>query len=297
MKTNTLYKRSYNQCLDLVAARTLGGDLGSENELAAALDVSRTTVRAVLDGLTAAGLIGIDKRAKRILRHPAPADYYPDTETESVATTVEKKFMAWIQQGDCKPGQHISGLDLARQFGTSNSAIREHLNQFSYFGLLERRPNSRWVFRGFTEEFAEELTEVREMFELRSARRFIELDAKSPLWQELDRIEEQHVALLKDIDQRFMEFSELDQRFHSLINEAAPNRFMEMFFDVISMVFHYHYPWNKRDEKERNAVAIQEHLAYIRGLKSRDPERMMTACRAHLDTARASLLRSMEVRR
>ncbi len=48
------------------------------------------------------------------------------------------------------------------------------------------------------------------------------------------------------------------------------NRFMMDFYDVISMIFHYHYQWNKADEKERNTVAIHEHLAYIAALRSRD---------------------------
>ena len=43
--------------------------------------------------------------------------------------------------------------------------------RFSRFGLIEKRPNSHWVLKGFTRDFALELTEVREMFELRSAAR------------------------------------------------------------------------------------------------------------------------------
>jgi DNA-binding GntR family transcriptional regulator len=294
MKTNTVYKRTYNRCLDIVAGQPVGGDLGSETELATLLNVSRTTIRSVLDGLSVAGFVSIEKRVKLVKRHPEEADYYPGIETESIAATVEKKFMDWIQQGDCKPGQYISGLDLARQFGTSNSAIREYLNHFSHFGLLERRPNSRWIFRGFTEEFAIELSEVREMFEFRSSEHFIALDPGSPAWVALDKIERDHATLLQDIDQRFMEFSELDERFHRLINNASHNRFMENFYDVISIIFHYHYQWNKRDEKERNTVAIHEHLNYIRALKSRDKERVRSACRTHMETARATLLRSME---
>jgi DNA-binding GntR family transcriptional regulator len=59
------------------------------------------------------------------------------------------------------------------------------------------------------------------------------------------------------------------------------------------MIFHYHYQWSKADEKERNIVAIGEHLAYIAALKSRDREAIMAASQAHMRTARATLLRSI----
>jgi DNA-binding GntR family transcriptional regulator len=74
-------------------------------------------------------------------------------------------------------------------------AIRDYLNRFSRFGLLERRPSGSWVFKGFTREFAEELCEVREMFELRSAQRFVALAADDLAWGALDRIKQEHLAL------------------------------------------------------------------------------------------------------
>jgi DNA-binding GntR family transcriptional regulator len=79
--------------------------------------------------------------------------------------------MQWIF--DCRPGQQISRLDLARQFGVSTSAVRDYLGRFSQFDLLGKRPNGSWVFPGFTRDFAEELFEIRLIFELRSAQRFI----------------------------------------------------------------------------------------------------------------------------
>ena len=55
-----------------------------------------------------------------------------------------------------------------------------------------------------------------------------------------------------------------------MINSAAPNRFIDGFYDIITLIFHYHYQWNKRDERQRNEVAIREHLTYIDALLGRD---------------------------
>jgi DNA-binding GntR family transcriptional regulator len=293
MKTNTIFKRAHNQSLLRLGEFPLGSDIGSEPTWAETLSVSRTTVRAVLRALMSTGLIGVEGRRKVLKRQPTPQDYFPQSETEQVSAVVEKHFMRWILDGDCKPGQQINGLELARQFGVSTSAIRDYLNRFSQFGLLERRRSGSWAFKGFTKAFAEELFEVREMFELRSAQRFIAIPEHDPAWSKLAHIEQEHLVLQKDADARFKDFSELDERFHRLINDASRNRFIVGFYDVISMIFHYHYQWNKRDEKERNIAAMREHLVYIAALRSRDRALAMESCRAHMATARATLMDSI----
>ena len=212
---------------------------------------------------------------------------------EQVRDIVEKQFMQWILHGDCKPGQQINGLELARQFSVSTSAIRDYLSGFSQFGLLERRPNGSWMFRGVTKEFAEELFEVRVMFELRSAQRFVALPDDDPSWKMLELIQQEHLTLLDEAERRFTDFSELDERFHRLINDASRNRFIVGFYDVISMIFHYHYQWNKKDEKDRNIAAIREHLGYIKALQSRDRNAATASCRVHMATARSTLLDSV----
>ena len=58
MRANTVHKRAYNRCLTLLAARSPGPWGASEAELSGVLEVSRTTVRAVLAGLAEAGLVG-----------------------------------------------------------------------------------------------------------------------------------------------------------------------------------------------------------------------------------------------
>jgi DNA-binding GntR family transcriptional regulator len=290
VKTNTVFKRAYNQCLVRLSAHDAGEDIGSEPTWALALAVSRTTVRSVFAALAVKGILAHDGRRKLLLRRPVASDPYPEVETEQLSTIVEKRFMKWILDGDCKPDQQINGLELARQFGVSTSAIRDYLSRFSRFGLLERRPSGSWAFKGFTNEFAEELFEVREMFELRSAQKFAALPPNDPAWQTLARLKQEHRVLLDDAESRFADFSELDERFHRFINDTSRNRFIVSFYDVISMIFHYHYQWNKQDEKQRNIAAIREHLTYIEGLESRSRAKASEACRAHMVTAHATLM-------
>ncbi len=294
MKPNTLFKRTYNRGLSHLQTLALASDLGSEPTWSRALAVSRTTVRAMLVRFSEVGLIANDGRRKTLLRHPVPADFYPEGETEPVGAVVEKRFMQWLLQGDRQPGGTINVLELSRQFGVSASGVREYLNRLRQFGLLERRPSGAWVLNGFTADFAEELCEVRAMFETRSALRFVALPCEAPAWEALARIKDAHLELLKEAETRFADFSALDERFHRCVNDVSRNRFIVDFYEIISMIFHYHYQWNKRDERERNIAAIREHLRYIDALQSRDPAAVAEACRAHLATARLTLMSSLQ---
>jgi DNA-binding GntR family transcriptional regulator len=50
--------------------------------------------------------------------------------------------------------------------------------------------------------------------------------------------------------------------------------------------------WNKQDERQRNEVAIREHLTYIDALYSRNSSFVELASRAHLTSAKETLMRS-----
>lgn len=293
MKPDTVYKRALNATLQLLGGGEFAVGLPSENQLRARIGVSRTTVRKVLRELTDRGILVEDGGVRIPGRPVGEDDLYSGPETTSRNEHVEQQFMEWMLRGGAKPGTLINELELARQFGVATNGIREFLIRFSRFGLIEKKSNSGWLFNGFTEAFALELFEIRMMFELRSARDFAELPDDSPLWARLEMLKRQHTDLLENIETRFHDFSSLDNRFHRLVNESSPNRFINDFSDIITFIFHYHYQWNKADEKERNKAAITEHLAYIEALQSRNRRRIESACRNHLRSARNTLLRSL----
>jgi DNA-binding GntR family transcriptional regulator len=288
-KSNNVYKDAYNRCLRLLEETS---NLPSEPELGATLGVSRTTVRGILARMADNGLITWDKRDKTVLRAPKEEDFFPEEETDSLSQIIERSFMRRLLAEGAEAGMQINELELARDIGVGTTSVREFLIRFSRFGLIEKRRNSHWVLKGFTRAFALELADIREMFELRSAAAFVVLPDDNPVWVDLDRLEVEHHALARDIANRYPEFSELDERFHRLIHSASHNRFIVDFYDVISMIFHYHYQWNKAGQRSRNETAVAEHLAYIAALKTRDAAKVEDACRRHLTSARQTLLDS-----
>ncbi|WP_337267932.1 GntR family transcriptional regulator [Oryzifoliimicrobium ureilyticus] len=289
-RQNTVFKEAFNR---YAAALDAGQALPSEPEIALGLNVSRSTARAILSRLSDLGIVQWNKRQKVVLRRPADEDFYPQEETDSLHDIIERSFMRRILADDAAPGTQINELELAREIGTGTTSVREFLIRFSRFGLIEKRPNSHWTLKGFTRDFALELADVREMFELHSAAHFGRLPDDNPAWQRLAEIKAEHYTLLEDFDARFRDFSALDERFHLLIHKAARNRFIADFYDAIAIIFHYHYQWNKAFARERNERAVHEHLDYITALESRDLAAIDRACRLHLASARQTLLQSL----
>jgi DNA-binding GntR family transcriptional regulator len=292
MKSDAVFKRAFNNTLDLVGALKDGDQLPSENKLSSTLGVSRTTVRKVLLELTERGMVSGSGRRRVVRSHQHNVRPFPESETITTSVQVEKRFMEWMLRDNPTPGTLINELELARHFHVATTGIREFLNRFQHFGLIEKRQQGGWILKGFTADFALELFEIREMFEMRSAKVFANVPLASPIWREIETLREEHLHLLDEIEQRFHDFSEIDSRFHRLVNSVAPNRFIESFQDVITLIFHYHYQWNKKDERQRNEIAVREHITYIDALLSRNASLIELACGAHLQSAKITLIRS-----
>ncbi|MBB3769554.1 DNA-binding GntR family transcriptional regulator [Angulomicrobium tetraedrale] len=296
MKGNAVFKSGYNRCLHRLAHLPPGTPLPSENELALALDISRTTIRAVLAALEERGIVGRAGGQRHLARAPTEPDHFPDAQTLSAGAAFERRFLEWILQGDFRAGQLLNAAELARQFGTSTTTIRECLARFQHFGLLERRPNSSWLFNGITVEFVREIYDVREMFELRATRSFIERPDTAPEWRELTAIEQEHRTILAHLDRDFALFPAADERLHRILHESTGNRFILDFYNVVATLFHYTYRWNREDARQRSATALMEHLDYIDALRTRDQRSIDARCRKHLRTACATLIGSIETR-
>jgi DNA-binding GntR family transcriptional regulator len=292
LRNKSVFNRAFNNLLEEILAAPVGADLGSEPALSRLLKISRTTLRAALEEARKARLIAISGRQRLVLRHPNPSEFFANFEIESVAAAVERRFMDHVLHGGLAPGDTINGLGLARKLNVSVAALREYLNRFERFGLVQRQPNTSWKFNGFTEEFAIELFEVRELFELRALRKFAaDLDANR--LRVLADLEQEHRALLSQIDERFHDFSALDAKFHRTFADGAKNRFISQLQELISLIFHYHFQWNKADERDRNAAAIVEHLDIIEALRSGDRKSVAKACERHMASAHQTLVRAL----
>ena len=246
-------------------------------------------------GAAERGLI-VSMKARVLQRAPDPDDYFDLVELQSSTENLQVLLMERIYQRDLPPGAQFTEAELSRAFGVSTGSLREFLIGFSRYGLIEKRPAGGWRLCAFDPGYAQELAEAREAFELMAIERVGRLAPDDPAFARLDELLRRHEALAARPPASHTVFPALDREFHTFLISLLKNRFAEHLNDVVSMVFHYHYQWDKRDEMPRNRHAMQEHLAILRALTARDLGAAMAAMRAHLDSARATMLNAISKR-
>jgi len=292
-RTDTRFRQAHNQMLDHLRALPHDAPLASEVQFATRLGVSRTVVRAVMQKLAADGILRQDGRGKRLVRAPRDKDRLPLRDDYIGRDELEARFLDWVLRFDVPAGTALNITQLARQFNVPTHALQEFLASLGQSGLIERRPRGGWRLLGFTADYAVELSEFRQVLELNAVRSFAALPADHPAWADLARVRDEHLDLLSRIERDYHDFSRLDGRFHALINSVVQNRFVAEFQKVISLIFHYHYQWDKTMERFRNEAAIGEHLTIMTALEARDGPAAEAAARTHLATSKETLLSSM----
>lgn len=292
-RTDNRFRAAHNRLLDLLRPLPPGTLLPPETRLAAQLGVSRTVVRAALRRLGDLGVIRITGHQKHLLRAPQSADALPERAEYISLAALEERFLHWVLRFDVPAGTALNVAQLAKEFSVPPHLLTEFLAGLGQFGLVERRPLGGWRLLGFTADYARELTEFRTLIEVNAARTVACLDHGHPVWAELASLERRHHALLDHIDTAYRDFPPMDGAFHACLNSAVQNRFVTDFQKVISLIFHYHYQWDKQLDRQRNEAAAQEHLILLAAMRSGDPDAAEAAMRAHLTTARETLLGSL----
>lgn len=289
-------RRSINLLLDHVASHLKVGDpLPTEMRMTEIVESSRTAVRSALAYFVEHGLIA-GMKERHLLRKPKRRDYFDVAELHSATEQLQQVLMERIYERDLPPGAEFTEVELARAAGVSTIAVREFLIGFSRNSLIEKTPRGSWRLCAFDTKYAEELGEVREMFELKAIERVATLPPGHPAFAKLKELLARHEALGKESAESHAEFPALDREFHTFLISLLDNRFAENLNEAVSMVYHYHYQWDKRDELPRNQYALQEHLAILRPLSKGDVPSALAAMRTHLHSARSTMLNALHHR-
>lgn len=294
-RTQNLRHNVINQMLEAIAKNHIPSPLPSQAALAEMFNISRTTVRHVMEHLQQCGVL--EKVAENwiIARQPEPSDGFatalPSPEAQTLL--IEQAFFQMINQRQLMAGDSFSELQLAQAVGTSPMAAREFLLRFCRYGLIENIRRGHWLLKKFEPEYAEKLFELRELLEIHALKRFINLPADDPRWVAARDLQRRHRQMRDTIAESYRNFSQLDREMHALILSAAENPFFDQSLELISMIFHFHYQWDESDLKQRNIVALEEHMAILTALISRNDAEAIMSLHRHLTTAKGSMQRSI----
>lgn len=294
-RSQNLRHNVINQIIDDMAHGHIPSPLPSQSALAEMYNISRTTVRHMLSHLDECGVLTQVGSHYVIIRKPDHNDGFSCTIASMTEQNriFEQAFFTMINQRQLCAGEIFSELQLARDAGVSPVVVREYLLKFERYTLIKSEKRGQWSMKQFDQAYAEQLFELREMLETHSLQHFLNLPDDDPRWLQAKTLLERHRMLRDRIGSSFRMFSQLDREFHALLLSAAENIFFNQSLEIISVIFHFHYQWDESDLKQRNIIAIDEHMTILSALICRSDLDAILALRNHLETAKQSMLRSI----
>lgn len=297
MKKHTyLFKESVNKLLSLIETLPLQqNEAPNDIELTKLLNISRNTVRKCVDYVCQLGVIERNGSQKLILRRPTEADYLELSEDNAPKDEqIERYFLNLIHTGQLTPGDRFSERSLAQSSGCSTNTVREFLNKFSSNRLIEKIPRGQWKIASFDESFAREISQFRRIMELAAISELLKLPQENPVWHDLKVLLLKHQELKSEFETRYKEFPKLDRELHCLIQDSLNNRFTSHFFAMTSSICHYHNQWDSKEEFDKFAVAIDEHLDILNNLVTHNAAGAVLSLEKHLKTAEQTLRRCVD---
>ncbi len=297
-RSQNLRHNVINQIIDDMARGHIPSPLPSQSALAEMYNISRTTVRHMLSHLGECGVLTQVGSHYVIVRKPDHDDGFSCTTASMTEQSriFEQAFFTMINQRQLRAGESFSELQLARAAGVSPVVVREYLLKFERYNLIKNEKRGQWGMKQFDQAYAEQLFELREMLETHSLQHFLNLPDDDPRWLQAKTLLERHRILRDSIGSSFRMFSQLDREFHALLLSAADNIFFNQSLEIISVIFHFHYQWDESDLKQRNIIAIDEHMTILSALICRsDLDATLGLCN-HLNSAKQSMIRSINQR-
>jgi DNA-binding GntR family transcriptional regulator len=179
---------------------------------------------------------------------------------------------------DVREGQTFDELSLSRQLKIGRTPVREAVQRLAGEGLVRVIPRKGTIVSELGVDTVREMFEARMPVEAQIAR----LAALRAEPAEIARMEDALADVDRLIDERrFRELLLADEEFHLSLAAAAKNRLLsEMVVRLYTLGSRFWYTTMAQRSREDIKREMELHLAIVRGIKQRDPEK---AARAVLD--------------
>ncbi len=207
-----------------------------------------------------------------------------------VSTGAVTELRRRISGGDYAPGVRLTEVEVARDLGVSRTPVRLAFRTLEQEGLLQRSGGRGYLVREFSQDDVLCGLEVRGVLEGLAARRLAERGLSPEVKTRLDacletgdRLFEQCSPETLDID----EWSALNQRFHTIIVEAAGSAVIH---DAIAR--NNHLPFASSDsiiidpeamdrEYHKLQLAQWQHKLIVQALRAGEGARAESLMREH----------------
>ncbi len=208
---------------------------------------------------------------------------------ETVAARIYAAIKEQIIEGQYAPGARITEQQVASEFSTSRTPVREAMRLLVAEGFAYFRPNSGTVVREWTPEQMREIFDVRVLIEgeiAAAAALHITSDELAELVRLQDAIEARGPLLRPENTSRI---GRLNREFHLVVAQASHNeRLVAMLASAIEM--HIVQQTFRRYTPHQLQRSFGHHRELIDAFAARDGDWARSVMSSHIHSAKQALL-------
>ena len=182
-----------------------------------------------------------------------------------------------IINGVIKSGTQLKNTQLAEEFGTSITPVREALNRLEKMDLVEYKPRCGWYAKGIDENGMREVYDMRKILELFSVEVICDSESEKDLSELVNCCDEYK----KKFDQGDMEACiNLDIQFHCKLVALSGNRFAIEVMDRLRNLMNIYR--TIENYESNNIRSYEDHVQIVSFLQKRDKQGVKRIIQGHI---------------
>lgn len=199
------------------------------------------------------------------------------TSDDILRKRVGRELRRMILSGELQPGERLAQQRLAKQFGVSQSVLRESLLELQFTGLVQSVDSLGMFVAAIDVSQLLQAYSVREMLEGLAAKLCCERASVADV-RELNSIA--HKVYDLGTSGQESERASLDRRFHERTIEVSGNTILERVagaYHIVRLVVVHVIPHEE---------VLAQHLAIVKAIEANHPDEAERAARHHVLSAR-----------
>jgi DNA-binding GntR family transcriptional regulator len=200
----------------------------------------------------------------------------------SVRDKIYESIRDFISYGNLHPGERLIETDLAQQFNSSRSPIREALRQLESEGLIRSENNKGYTVAKLSAKDVSEIYSIRILLEGYAA----ELTARSVTKEQVKYLETLNNRLKTSAENNDLKaWLEANSLFHKFFFDHCGNSNLALILQTLQRRIHRYF-YMIVQIPGHFATYLDEHNGILEGCKEGNAEKTASHMRAHLETVR-----------
>lgn len=220
------------------------------------------------------------------------AERAAETGVQSLRARAYENFRQQILQANVRPGQFVSQRELMQLLNMPLGAVRELIPRLEAEGLLRTVPQRGLQIAHVDLKLIHNAFQLRSLLEREAALHFARVVSDG----DLQAIEQAHLGIVTRAqhegitDELLTDATSVDWGLHDLMVDTLGNELISQAYRINSLRVRLIHLERSTLSADILLPAMQEHLALIAALKTRDPQAVAIALGHHIHSAHERVL-------